>query len=247
MNQPETLTAAMIAQTTEAIAVLDASGTVILVNDACAELFGIPADRLLGDNIADRVHPEDLHRAVTVVAGVTEGAKPRPGLIKVRQFDGSWILLEISAGPITITGPDGAETVVTMLLLRNNVFQETHWNFLAALSGDRPFVDCIEILASGLSDGPDGPMAINYATSATANSDRQTERTSHDDLDEQQADPRSIAGRLPPRLCALTASGLIDLTEGTPWAIAVETGRPAWALVETLPDDVRQLAVDRSL
>lgn len=240
----EKLAAAMIAQTTEAIAVLDASGTVILANGACCELFQMSADELHGANIVDHVHPDDLNRAVTVVAGVTGGAKPRPGLIKVRHSDGSWMLLEISAAPIVMIGPDGVEMIVTMLLLRDNLFQETHWNFLAALSGGQPFADCIDILASGLSDGPDGPMAINYSTFATVHTDRAARaETSANDRN----DLRSFAGRLPARLAGLTEDGLLDFTPGAPWTTALETGQPAWSLVDDLPTDIRQLAIDRGL
>jgi diguanylate cyclase (GGDEF)-like protein/PAS domain S-box-containing protein len=227
--------AALLQQTSEAIAVIG-EGRVVFVNDAAATLLGTTTDVLLGADIVGLVHPDDLHRAATVLAGLGEGARPRPGLIKVRMHDGSWQLFEISASPI-ITGDGGPP--LSMLLLRDNAWHETHWNFLAALSGGERFEDCVEMLARGLSEGPDGPLAINYATHARCDvGDDKVAPVRRDG----EPEPRTLAGRLPRALGAINVDGSLDLTPGAPWTIALETGQHAWAPIADLPADVRAAA-----
>lgn len=226
---------AMVAQTTEALAVFDGTGRTVLINEACATLLGFPRDELIGVRVEDMVHPDDLARAVTTIGGLAGGARPLPGMIKIRHGDGSWRLLELSVSPLRVGGADAL-----LVLLRNNALQEAHWSFVASLSAGEPLVGCLDAFTRAMSGGPDGPLVVNYA----AVPDVGGRNPYHPGAD---APVRLLAGPLPAALGALAHDGGIDRSPGAPWTIAVETGECAWTVVDELPPAVRAVAAEHGL
>lgn len=213
----------LVAQGREAVAVLDGVGDLVYVNQAGADLLGHPLDGLVGRSALELVHPDDLGRVGANLDGISDGARPRPGLIRLRHRSGSWVALELGATRVELPGPPDGPGPVVAVVLRDIALQDAHWQFLTALSRDEPFHDCLEALAKGLSSDVDGPLAITY-------DDRGTRR---------------CAGPLPPELAGVTPDGGLDATPGTPWVAALRSGRPTWTAVEHLPAGLRERARDR--
>jgi diguanylate cyclase (GGDEF)-like protein/PAS domain S-box-containing protein len=234
----ETWLAALVVQTNEALATIDESGRINWANDAAVSLLSMRRVDVVGASVADLVHPDDLGRAVTALVGVGNGARPRPGLIRLRSGDGSWRLLEISPSsieldPSALDATSGADVTsaaadpsvtsarrLTMVALRDNLLQEAHWNFLAALSTGASFAECVDSFAVGISNPTDGPLAITF----------------------DDGGRRHMAGSVPAILAGIDPDGAQDRRPGTPWADALRTGRPAWCAVDELPADVAAAA-----
>ncbi|WP_421120291.1 diguanylate cyclase domain-containing protein [Aquihabitans daechungensis] len=205
---------------TEAVAALDASGTVVYANEAAARLLTCTIDQLVGTSVVDLVHPDDLVRAGTNIAAVSDGARPRPGLLRLRQGDGTWRYLEIGPAAIDLPPPPHGPGPLTVVTVRDNQLQEAHWQFLTAISSGLPFHQCLETLAIGLSNSDDGDLLVAF----------------------DEGGRRRVAGLLPPELAGVAADGSVDATEGTPWAAAMATGEPCSMPTADLPEPFRSTA-----
>src|SRR5258708_16300277 len=87
----ESYYAALIEHSADAMALLDRDGTVRFVTGAVERISGFTPRELMGANLADRVHPDD----VTMVAEALEDCVREPGnrmAIEYRALhrDGSW-------------------------------------------------------------------------------------------------------------------------------------------------------------
>jgi diguanylate cyclase (GGDEF)-like protein/PAS domain S-box-containing protein len=205
---------------TEAVAAIDGTGTLIYANAAAARLLAVALDDLIGTDVVDLIHPDDLTRAGAVIEGVGEGARPRPGLMRVRQGDGTWRYLELGPAAIDLPPPPDGPGPLTVVTVRDNQLQEAHWHFLTAFSSGVPFHQCLESLAVGLSNAEDGSVLVAF--------------------DEDGV--RRVAGLLAPELAGITPDGDLDRTAGTPWAEALATGEPCWSATEDLAEPLRTTA-----
>jgi len=213
--------AALVEQTTEAIATIDAAGRISWANSAALAMIGVGRADVVGASIVDFVHPDDLGRAAVALEGASSGAALRPGLIRLRTGGDGWKLLEVSLSPIRVADDSIDEaTHLTMVVLRDNLLQEAHWNLLAALSTGESFPDCVDVFARGMSNPTDGPLAITY----------------------EDGGRRSVAGPIPPLLAGVRADGQFDDRPGTPWVDAMRTGGPTSCTVDELPSDVAEQA-----
>ena len=217
--------AALVEQTNEAIATIDAAGRISWVNTAALALIGVSRAEVIGAPIVDLVHPDDLGRAFVAIEGLRSGAALRPGLIRLRGPGGSWKLLEVSLSAIEIAanGSEGATSAtprLTMVVLRDNLLQEAHWNFLAALSTGASFADCVDGFARGVSNSIDGPLAITFDDDGR----------------------RCLAGAIPPVLGGVRADGRADERPGTPWGEALRSGVATSRTLAELPADVAAAA-----
>ena len=156
---PPRWVAALVEQAREAIAAFGPDGRLVYANPAADELLGHAAGTLLGTNAFDLVHPEDLARVATNIAGMADGARPLPGLIRLRRGDGEWALYEISPSPIE---PGDESGPLTAVIIRDTSHQDAQWRFLTALSGGADVQHCFTVLADGLTTETDGPMGIAY-------------------------------------------------------------------------------------
>ncbi|MEO6629657.1 MAG: GGDEF domain-containing protein [Aquihabitans sp.] len=221
---PEWLSEFLV-QGIEPFVVFDDRLQIVYANRAVTDLLHYGSGALIGMNALDLVHPEDLTRADTNLDGMASGAKPSPGLLRIRRGDGAWADCELSALRLEAPARPKGPGVLTGLVIRDHDIRDTHWTFLAALASGVDFHDCLEGLAVGLSGRIDGPLGISYDHGST----------------------RRLAGPLPPLLAGVlplgtgesstdpTAFGL-DTTPGTPWALALATGEPAWGLTAELPE-----------
>jgi diguanylate cyclase (GGDEF)-like protein/PAS domain S-box-containing protein len=208
----------------EALVVFTDDFTLTYANDAAAEMVGYPADVLLGRNVLELVHPEDMERAAVNVAGMVDGARPEPGIIRLLRGDGEWGEYELSPLRVDAPPPPDGPGPLTGIVLRDHAVRETHWTFLARLAAGDEFHDCLHSLAVGLSGPVDGPLGISY----------------------QDGDARRLAGVLPSELAGI-AVGRLDRTTGTPWGEAVATNRAVWQPVDDVPEPFRSRALREGL
>jgi PAS domain S-box-containing protein len=57
----------------DAICVVDANGTVVNISGACERIFGYTPAEMVGKNMLDLVHPDDLERTLQSIARVMDG------------------------------------------------------------------------------------------------------------------------------------------------------------------------------
>ena len=209
--------AALLDQTPEAFIGFDAQTLLVYCSPAVEQLLGYPPDRLAGTSVLDLVHPDDLVRASANIEGLTDGARPLPGMLRIRHADGRWLDLEVRPWSVELPGPPDGPGPLTGVVLRDNSNNDAHWTFLAALASGETFPRCLALFAEGLSTPVDGPMGISFV----------------------DGDHRSAVGPVPPLLAAVSPEGGLDMTPGTPWARAAVTGEPSWSAVDDLPEPVR--------
>ena len=224
----------LVDQGVEAHVVFAADLSIIYANDEALAILGYRWADLAGIDGLSLVHPDDLTRAGTNITGVAAGARPDPGMIRIRLADGSWRPLEVNPRTVTLpVPPDGPGTVLAVTL-RDHQLEDTHWRFLADVAAGRHFERALDRFAHGLSGVVDGPMGFTF-----------------------QADGRRrTVGPLPAALAWPTELDGTDRTEppdglipgdpdafhGDPWSRAIAAGSPAWALVDDLPERQRAAA-----
>lgn len=83
---------ALVRNSSDVVAVIDADGRVTHVSDAVHRVSGWSADELLGTTYLDLLHPEDQDRTRTVLAELTStGAGSQARLeVRSRHHDGTW-------------------------------------------------------------------------------------------------------------------------------------------------------------
>ncbi len=83
--------------------VLDALGTMVYVNPCAERLLGLEPGSALGRSIADFLHPDDLVRALRVMAMMVDEAMDvpiTPAIYRVAMIDGGWCPVEMNASVI---------------------------------------------------------------------------------------------------------------------------------------------------
>jgi diguanylate cyclase (GGDEF)-like protein/PAS domain S-box-containing protein len=96
------LAQAIVENSRDFICAFHGDGTVVYTNDAIADMLGWPPQEIVGRNIADYVHPDDMARAFTAI-GVAVEHRPRlaPAAFRLRHADGRWIRVEINGNSLT--------------------------------------------------------------------------------------------------------------------------------------------------
>lgn len=110
-NAYDLLFRSIVTHSNDLITVFDERGDIVYINDAAERLLGSPATAFFGLNIVDFVHPDERERA-TVTLQVAREFGPAPGTthFRILRADGSFIALEMSAGPAT----DGAHRLLSI-------------------------------------------------------------------------------------------------------------------------------------
>jgi diguanylate cyclase (GGDEF)-like protein/PAS domain S-box-containing protein len=84
-------------------------GTVAFASRALPALLGLEPPELVGQNVLDRLHPDDVERAVLQIsAGSAAGVARAITRFRVRHADGSWVPVELWANAIT----DGSDELI---------------------------------------------------------------------------------------------------------------------------------------
>lgn len=98
-----------LTQTSDLVLVIDGDADVVWANAAVTAQLGYAPPDFLGRSIADFLHPDDLARAIEVVAldaaGAFDATPITPALYRVRHADGSWRVIELN-GASAVAGSD---------------------------------------------------------------------------------------------------------------------------------------------
>jgi diguanylate cyclase (GGDEF)-like protein/PAS domain S-box-containing protein len=100
---------------TDCVVALDGLGNVIGVNPFMLRLLGYERDEVVGRSIAEFVHPDDLERAIRVMAMVTTDTLDvpiTPALYRVRRSDGAWLPIEMNGSRVPGAAPDDDTMVI---------------------------------------------------------------------------------------------------------------------------------------
>lgn len=136
----------LAAALSDAVAVLDPAGTIAWVNDAFCRLVGQDRSELLGVPGLDRVHPDELERAIDGI----DYASRFPGQTavapyRIRAGDGSWIPVELKSG--TVTRPDGEHLV---LVVRDGTPRLDVYRALHSVANGEPLAVTAVIIAEAI-------------------------------------------------------------------------------------------------
>ncbi len=140
----------LVENATEVVTILEADGTVRYVSPAIERVLGYRPEELAGTSILDLVHPDDVERALGVLAGILETSGIHPPLeFRVPHKDGSWRYLEHavnnllddpSVGGIVVNSRD----VTERRLLQERLEYETTHDPLTGLPNRTLFMDRLE-------------------------------------------------------------------------------------------------------
>ncbi len=115
-----------LAASSDLVVVIDPTGIVTWCSPSSVPLLGIPPSDAIGRSLGDFLHPDDIERAVEVMALVAGGAFDAspitPALYRVGTEATGWAQIEINAsvgpdGSLLIVGRSGGDLVITDRLL----------------------------------------------------------------------------------------------------------------------------------
>lgn len=98
-NAENCLTHALLARTSDVVAILDGTGTLTYASPAAASVLGRDPEDLLGTNAFDLVHPDDQLDAIEGFESTMASSDSRatPLLLRLQHVTGAWIDTEIIA------------------------------------------------------------------------------------------------------------------------------------------------------
>ncbi len=204
----------------ELVVAVDSDLVVHYVNPFTRTLIG-RGDEMIGTNMVDYVHPDDVERAAEVAGLILEGslgAEVTPATYRLHRGDGAWLPVEVTATPPVQTS-DGEDRIIILghysgdTDLRNRIF--------TMLTEGRPSDEIIDLLPGfGTWRYPEAHYAISYPTS--------------------ESGWHQVGSRL--------AIELLEAFDGpdTPWARARVEGEAQHGWSE-LPDDLRAAAAEHGL
>jgi two-component system, cell cycle sensor histidine kinase and response regulator CckA len=92
--------------------IVNVGGKYAFANPAAARLFGASSpEDLLGQDVMQRIHPDDRERVAARVALVFEGAVTPPTEIKVLRLDGSPVEVEVTAARVEFDGSPAGQVI----------------------------------------------------------------------------------------------------------------------------------------
>ncbi len=206
------------------VTVLAPSGEIVYVNPFAAELLGFAPEEGIGRNMAEFLHPDDLIRALRVVAMMVDRSidvPVTPAVYRLRRHDGTWCPIEINAS--MLPGPEGDDPGAGLVVI------------VGRYSGDRDLQDQImEQLTSGREPGDMIGLIPEFGHWRHPNDHYAVVYTG----DDGQA--TSAGSELACRLAAIDVAG-------SPWQRAAESGREVMATLDDLPEAVRRPATAAGL
>jgi diguanylate cyclase (GGDEF)-like protein/PAS domain S-box-containing protein len=92
---------AALAESSDVVVVIDTAATLVWANHSMTRVLGHRLPDVLGASLADYVHPEDMLRAIEVIAlssaGKFDATPITPALYRIADADGDWVTLEVNA------------------------------------------------------------------------------------------------------------------------------------------------------
>ncbi len=90
-----------LGQSSDVVVVIDTAATLLWANASMTRVLGHPLPDVLGSSLADYVHPEDMLRAIEVIAlssaGKFDATPITPALYRIADVQGRWVTLEVNA------------------------------------------------------------------------------------------------------------------------------------------------------
>jgi len=102
VDRSAVLYASLVEDAYEAIATIGPDLTISYANDAVASLLGYRSDEVLGREVTDLVHPDDIERALLGLSGLdTWGMAKGTTSFRLRHRDGTWRAVDMTGSPVT--------------------------------------------------------------------------------------------------------------------------------------------------
>jgi diguanylate cyclase (GGDEF)-like protein/PAS domain S-box-containing protein len=93
------LYASLIEGAGDLVVAFDDGGTIVFVNEASRPMLAMAPDEIVGQNVFEFIHPDDLERAARALAfNVEFGSAPGTTAFRLRHADGSWIFVDMTGG-----------------------------------------------------------------------------------------------------------------------------------------------------
>jgi diguanylate cyclase (GGDEF)-like protein/PAS domain S-box-containing protein len=208
---------------------IDARGTIVYVNRVTVETIGRPHDELVGSNMADLVHPDDLARASEFVAAAQDDvaaaqdevvrADLRPAIYRVSHAEGTWLPLEVTGSRPVPAGPLAGWMVMVARYPGDYLL---HRRVTALLTSGTPLAEVLEVLPEfGHWRHPTEPYAVVYTG--------------------PDGEPAVVGSDRAADLCRRFGDS------DTPWALAMTTRQAVVCDEQQLPSALRGAAADRGL
>src|SRR5690348_4069169 len=124
----------VVHQSNSALVAFGSDGIIVYGNPSAAELLHVAPGDLTGRQALDFIHPDDLVRAAANIEAVGDGARPRPGLMRVICADGVEIALDITPMTARLAPPPDGPGDLTVVTLHDTAVHDANWNFLTALA-----------------------------------------------------------------------------------------------------------------
>ncbi len=87
----------LVERVSDLIYTVDRAGNVQFVTPSVTDILGYEVSDLLGEEIAKFVHPDDRDMMLEVIAQIEPGESGTPIELRVRDVDGSWRVIEVTA------------------------------------------------------------------------------------------------------------------------------------------------------
>jgi PAS domain S-box-containing protein len=95
LAQSEAKFRSLIQNSTDIITIVDREGIIVYESPSIEKIFGVPGEQLIGMNVFQFVHREDLPEVVKAFERLVNGEGPqKPPVYRYRHKDGSWRYLE---------------------------------------------------------------------------------------------------------------------------------------------------------
>jgi PAS domain S-box-containing protein len=126
----------LVQYSSDIITLLDADRTVLYVSSPVERILGYPPEALIGQNVLDYVHPEDLRPVRTRFAYVAHhpGIGRRPIEFRIRHANGAWVWME-AVGNNLLNDPNVRGVVVNARDINNRKRTEEQLRLLAIAIG----------------------------------------------------------------------------------------------------------------
>lgn len=135
----------LVENASDVVVGFEADGQITYVNQTVEHLLGWDRYAVIGQSIADFVHPDDLGRAVEIIsvyAGDEEGDVPiTPARFRVKHQSGTWL-------PIEFTGPrlQGSSLGKLVIIGRYSADNDLHDQLLECLTAGRSTREVVELI-----------------------------------------------------------------------------------------------------
>lgn len=89
----------IVEQAGDLIVVFDEAGTVVYINPVSHDIIGLEPSEVIGTNVLDYMHPDELERAIRGLAlNTTHGSAPGSTFYRLRHANGTWTYVDMTGG-----------------------------------------------------------------------------------------------------------------------------------------------------